>query len=156
VVYALGAEYFEPLTHVLQESDVRSVALRVPHGLPRLPPAGAGDGEPLAELGRFHLRSADRGPDRVLGLPDRRDRGADPLLPRSVVGELLGLGRVRSAYPLAPRPLPSAPARRVALAGLRQPPRAIHAAPAGSDGASCGRRHSPVRSRRRTLSRVAH
>src|SRR6266850_892029 len=78
---ALVEVFLEPLPHEPRESDVRSVALRVPHGLPRLPSGGAGDRQPRAELGRLHLRSADRGPDRRLRLPDRRDRGADAVLP---------------------------------------------------------------------------
>jgi len=69
-------------------------------------------------LGRLHLRPGDRGADRRVGLPHRGDRGADAVLPGGLVGELVGVDRLRAPHPLAPRPLQPAPAWCMALAGV--------------------------------------
>src|SRR5207245_7762144 len=122
----------EPLPDLGREYGVRSSPFRVPHRVPRRPARGAGDGELPDELGRLHLRSRDRGAGRGLRLPDRRDRGAHALLPRGVVGELHGVGRVRAEDSGAHRPLPAARAGLRPLAGVREPARALHPA---SDGA---------------------
>src|SRR6185369_8994686 len=109
----------QPLPHRGGERGLRPAPLRVPHRLPRVRPASAGGGELSHELGRLRLRPGDRGPGGLGALPDRGDPGAGALLPGGVLGELLGLLRVRSQDPLGGGPLPPAPLRHQAVA----PPR---------------------------------
>src|SRR5262249_39711585 len=58
-------------------------------------------------------------------IPHRRDRGADPVLPRGLVRQLRRLGGLRAAHPVRALLVHAESARAPALAPLRQPPRPL-------------------------------
>src|SRR5438876_1214306 len=116
----------EPLPHGRGELGVRPQALRVPHGLPRLPPRGARDRELRGERRRLRLRPGDHRAGRGHAVPDRRDRGPDALLPGGVVGGVRRLHDLRPPDPGRPLLVHAPPPGPPALAAFRQPARQVH------------------------------
>src|SRR5437870_10070070 len=116
----------EPLPHGGGELGLRPQALRVPHGLPRLPPRGARERELRSERRRLRLRPGDHCAGRGHAVPDRRDRGADALLPRGVVGGVRRLHNLRPPDPGRPLLVHAPPPGPPTLAAFRQPARQVH------------------------------
>src|SRR5207249_4371002 len=116
----------EPPPHGRGELGVRPQALRVPHGLPRLPPRGARDRELRGERRRLRLRPGDHRAGRGHAVPDRRDRGPDALLPGGVVGGVRRLHDLRPPDPGRPLLVHAPPPGPPALAAFRQPARQVH------------------------------
>src|SRR5206468_5721303 len=125
----------EPRPHAPRELGVRARPLGVPHGLPGVPPRGAGGRQLPARLRQLHLRPGDHRSGGLGRLSHQRDRGAHALLPGSLLGELLGLDGLRNQDHHDALLVLAAPHGAEALAALRQPPRALHEVDLGNGGA---------------------
>src|SRR5207247_9440156 len=116
----------EPLPDGLGELGLPPPALGVPHRLPRVSPRCPRDRELRGELRRLRLRPGDHRPGRGRAVPDRRDRGADALLPGGVDGGIRRLDDLRPPNPGRPLLVHAPPPGLEALPALRQPARQVH------------------------------